>query len=328
MAQPPDPLTRRGLLAAAALALPLPALAQPFPSRPLRLVVPFPAGGATDALARVIAAAMSGPLGQTVAVENRAGAAGALGAEAVARAPADGHSFLMSTTSTHAVLPALSPRLPYDARRDFASIGLVATATNILIASPRLAAGSVAELIALAKAQPGTLNFASSGTGTITHLIGELFRLRAGIAVEHVPFRGGVQSVPGLIDGSISYLFDSVVWSLPLIREGRIKGLAVTSPRRSPLAPEMPTVAESGLPGFEGDTWFGLSAPAATPAPALARLAEALAAALAAPGTAEALARFGAEPPASPAPAAFDALIEADIAKWGAVAREAGVRME
>lgn len=325
--------TRRLILAASpALAAPIvaPGLAraQAFPDRPLRLVVPFPAGGATDALARVIAAAMSAPLGQAVAVENRAGAAGALGAEAVARAAPDGHTMLMATTSTHAVLPALSPRLSYDARRDFASVGLVGTATNILIASPRMAANSVGDLVALAKARPGTLNFASSGTGTITHLIGELFRLRAGIQVEHVPFRGGVQSVPGLIDGSISFLFDSVVWSLPLIREGRIKGLAVTASRRSALAPEMPTVAESGLPGFEGDTWFGLSAPAATPAPSLAKLSDALAAALAAPGTNDALARFGAEPPASPSPAAFDTLIAADITKWGGVAREAGVRLE
>jgi tripartite-type tricarboxylate transporter receptor subunit TctC len=325
-----DMLIRRAALAAlpGLLALARPALAQgTFPDRPLRLVVPFPAGGATDALARVIAQAMAPALGQPVAVENRAGAAGAIGAEAVARAVPDGHSFLMSTSSTHAVLPAVQPRMPYDAEKDFASIGLVATATNILIASPKLAANNVAELIALAKSRPGTLNFASSGTGTVTHLIGEMFRMRAGIQVEHVPFRGGVQSVPGLVDGSIQFLFDSVVWSLPLIREGRIKGLAVTSSRRSALAPDMPTVAESGLPGFEGDTWFGLSAPGGTPPAALAKLSGALEA-LRAPGTAEALARFGAEPAADASPGAFDALIAADKAKWGAVVREAGVKVE
>jgi tripartite-type tricarboxylate transporter receptor subunit TctC len=326
-----DMLIRRAALAAlpGLLALARPALAQgTFPDRSLRLVVPFPAGGATDALARVIAQAMTAALGQPVAVENRAGAAGAIGAEAVARAAPDGHSFLMSTSSTHAVLPAVQPRMPYDAEKDFASIGLVATATNILIASPKLPANSVAELIALAKSRPGTLNFASSGTGTVTHLIGEMFRMRAGIQVEHVPFRGGVQSVPGLVDGSIQFLFDSVVWSLPLIREGRIKGLAVTSSRRSALAPDMPTVAESGLPGFEGDTWFGLSAPAGTPPAALAKLSGALQAALRAPGTAEALARFGAEPAADASPGAFDALIAADKAKWGAVVREAGAKVE
>jgi tripartite-type tricarboxylate transporter receptor subunit TctC len=326
-----DMLIRRAALAAlpGLLALARPALAQDtFPDRPLRLVVPFPAGGATDALARVIAQAMAPALGQPVAVENRAGAAGAIGAEAVARAVPDGHSFLMSTSSTHAVLPAVQPRMPYDAEKDFASIGLVATATNILIASPKLAANNVAELIALAKSRPGALNFASSGTGTVTHLIGEMFRMRAGIQVEHVPFRGGVQSVPGLVDGSIQYLFDSVVWSLPLIREGRIKGLAVTASRRSTLAPDMPTVAESGLPGFEGDTWFGLSAPAGTPPAALAKLSGALQAALRTPGTAEALARFGAEPAADASSGAFDALIAADKAKWGAVVREAGVKVE
>jgi tripartite-type tricarboxylate transporter receptor subunit TctC len=324
-------LIRRAALAAlpGLLALARPALAQgTFPDRPLRLVVPFPAGGATDALARVIAQAMTPALGQSVAVENRAGAAGAIGAEAVARAAPDGHSFLMSTSSTHAVLPAVQPRMPYDAEKDFASIGLVATATNILIASPKLPANNVAELIALAKSRPGTLNFASSGTGTVTHLIGEMFRMRAGIQVEHVPFRGGVQAVPGLVDGSIQFLFDSVVWSLPLIREGRIRGLAVTASRRSALAPDMPTVSESGLPGFEGDTWFGLSAPAGTPPAALAKLSGALQAALRAPGTAEALARFGAEPAADASPGAFDALIAADKAKWGAVVREAGVKVE
>jgi tripartite-type tricarboxylate transporter receptor subunit TctC len=326
-----DMLIRRAALAAlpGLLALARPALAQgTFPDRPLRLVVPFPAGGATDALARVIAQAMTPALGQPVAVENRAGAAGAIGAEAVARAAPDGHSFLMSTSSTHAVLPAVQPRMPYDAEKDFASIGLVATATNILIASPKLPANNVAELIALAKSRPGTLNFASSGTGTVTHLIGEMFRMRAGIQVEHVPFRGGVQAVPGLVDGSIQFLFDSVVWSLPLIREGRIRGLAVTASRRSALAPDMPTVSESGLSGFEGDTWFGLSAPAGTPPAALAKLSGALQAALRAPGTAEALARFGAEPAADASPGAFDALIAADKAKWGAVVREAGVKVE
>jgi tripartite-type tricarboxylate transporter receptor subunit TctC len=314
------------------LALALPALAfapraLAFPDRPVRLVVPFPAGGATDAIARSLAEGMAPLLGQPVVVENRAGAGGAIGAEAVARAAPDGHTVLMATTSTHAVLPALQPRLPYDPERDMAPVGLVATATNILIASPRLPANGVAELIALAKARPGALNFASSGTGTITHLIGELFRLRAGIQVEHVPFRGGVQAVPQLVDGQVQYLFDSVVWSLPMIREGRLKGLAVTASRRSALAPDMPTVAESGLPGFEGDTWFGLSVPAATPPQAVARLADALAGALRG-GTAATFARFGAEPPADASPAFFGALTRTEREKWGGVIRDAGVKPE
>lgn len=313
----------------AALALPLAALAAPalaFPDRPPRIVVPFPAGGATDAIARALAQAMAGPLGQQVVVETRAGAGGAIGAEAVARAQPDGHTLLLATTSTHAVLPALQPRLPYDAERDFAPIGLVATATNILIASPRLAATTVAELIAEARARPGQLNFASSGIGTITHLIGEMFRLRAGIRVEHVPFRGGVQAVPALAAGEVHYLFDSVVWSLPMIREGRIKGLAVTARARSALAPDLPTVAEAGLPGFEADTWFALAATGGTPAPAQARLAAALAEAMAQPALRETLARFGAEPAPDATPGALAALIPAERAKWGAVIREAGVQ--
>lgn len=309
---------------ALAIALAAPALA--FPERPPRLVIPFPAGGATDAIARALAQAMAGPLGQAMVVENRAGAAGAIGAEAVARAAPDGHTLLLATTSTHAVLPELQPRLAYDPARDFAPVGLVATATNILIAAPSLPAATPAELIALARARPGRLNFASSGTGTITHLIGEMFRLRAGVAVEHVPFRGGVQAVPGLIAGEVHYLFDSVVWSLPMIREGRLKGLAVTARARSALAPELPTVAESGLPGFEGDTWFALMAPAGTPPAALARLEAALATAL--PGLAEPFARFGAEAPADPSATGLASLVAAERAKWGAVIRQAGVQPE
>jgi tripartite-type tricarboxylate transporter receptor subunit TctC len=230
-------------------------------------------------------------------------------------------------TSTHAVLPTANPKLGYDAVRDFAPIGLVARAPNVLIASPSLPAASVGDLVALAKARPGTVNFASSGNGTITHLIGEMFRAQAGIQVVHIPYRTGVQAVPDVMAGGVAYLFDSIVWSLPQIRAGKLKGLAVTSLARSPLAPEIPTVAESGLPGFEGVTWFGLVAPAGTPRAALDRLGAELRRALEAADVREQLARQGAEA-AYTTPEAFAALIRADTAKWARVIREAGVKFD
>jgi tripartite-type tricarboxylate transporter receptor subunit TctC len=218
------------------------ASAQQWPTRPVTLIVPFAAGGATDAIARALAQRMSEGLGQQVVVENRAGAAGALGAQAAAKAAPDGHTILMATTSTHVILPLTQTNLGYDAQKDFAPIGMVATAPNILIASPKLSANSIPELIAYAKANPGKVNFASSGQGTITHLIGELFNIQAGIQAVHVPYKTGVQSFAELNDGQVHFLFDSIVWSLPQIRAGKLKGLGITSAQRSSLAPDLPSL--------------------------------------------------------------------------------------
>ncbi len=257
---------------------------------------------------------------------NRTGAAGAIGANAVAKAAPDGYTILMATTSTHAILPLTQDNLEYNPAKDFAEIGLVAIAPNILIVSPKVPANSVAELIAFAKQNPDKINFGSSGQGTITHLIGELFVLQAGIQAVHVPYKSGVQSFTDLSDGRVQFLFDSIVWSLPQIRAGKLKGLGITSAKRSQLAPDMPTIAKSGLPNFEGRTWFGLSAPAHTSDMVLARLQTELKAALADKELAERLAVLGAEP-AFLSGADFEKMIGEDIEKWRSVISRAGVQM-
>lgn len=269
---------------------------------------------------------MSQGLGQQLVVENRAGAAGAIGAGAVAKALPDGYTILMSTTSTHEIVPLTQRNLGYDPVKDFNAIGLVAVAPNVLIVSPKVPANTVAELIAYAKANAGKINFASSGQGTITHLIGELFVMQAGIEAQHVPYKTGVQSFTELSEGQVHFLFDSIVWSLPQIRAGKLKGLGITSTKRSQLAPEMPTIAESGLPGFEGTTWFGLSAPARTPEAALERLQSELEKALADTQLVEQLAVLGAEP-AFMNRRDFEQLIAQDTVKWSGVISKAGLQI-
>ena len=304
------------------------AWAQTFPAKPLRIVLPFGAGGATDTIARSLGQKLSEGLGQAVVIDNRPGAGGAIATEAVARAPADGYTLLMATSSTHAILPSLNPKLSYDPVKDFAAVGLVARAPNILIVSPTVKASSVRELVDAAR--PGTFAFASSGSGTINHLIGEMFIAAVGTKATHVPYKTGVQAVPDLLSGQVAFMFDSIVWTLPQIRAGKLRGLAITSDKRSPLAPELPTVAESGiaaLAGFDGTTWFGLMAPAATAGPILTRLHAELQQALASPDLRDRLTSQGAE--AAPGSRdAFAALIRADTQKWANVIRAAGVKLE
>ena len=305
----------------------LPANAQTWPTRQIRIVLPFAAGGSTDVIARTVGQRLSETLGQPVVIDNRPGAAGAIATDHVAKAAPDGYTVLMATTSTHSILPVLNPKLPYEPNQDFALVSLVARAPNILIASPTLPAANVAELIALAKSKPGAFTFASSGTGTITHLIGELFKSSSGIQAAHAPYKTGVQAVPDVVSGQIAWLFDSIVWSLPQIRAGKLKGLAITSRARSPLAPDLPTVAEYGLPGFEGVTWFCLVAPAATPQNVVARLNGELNRILTATEMKDKLAAQGAEAAAG-TPEEFARLVRDDAAKWGRVIRETGVKIE
>jgi len=299
--------------------------AQPYPNQGVRLVVPFAAGGSTDAIARIVAEKLTESLGRQVLVDNKPGAAGAIGADNVAKSKPDGYTLLLATTSTHAVLPVLNPALPY-AQKDFAAIFLLARAPNVLAASPGLKANNVKELIAQARSQPGKLSFASSGTGTITHLVGERFRAEAGIDVVHVPYKTGVQAMTDLVSGQVSYVFDSIVWTLPQIRAGKLKGLAVTTLNRSPLAPELPTVAET-LPGFEGITWFGLVAPAGTSAEIVGRLNADVRKALQEESVKERFGKQGIEP-AQGSPEDFNALIQADSAKWRDIIRKTGVKIE
>ncbi len=303
------------------------AMAQEFPNRPVKLVLPFATGGSTDAIARMVGQKMAESLGQPVVVENRPGAAGAIASQQVAGAAGDGYTILMATTSTHAILPVVNSKLAYDAVKDFAPIGLVARAPNLLIASPALGVTGVADLVAKARANPGTMSFASSGSGTITHLVGELFKSSAGIDAVHVPYKTGVQALPDVISGQIAFQFDSIVWTLPQVRSGKINGLAVTGRERSAMAPELPTVAESGLPDFEGVTWFAFVAPAATPTATVARLNRELNKALQAADLREKLAAQGAEP-APGTPEDLARLMREDTIKWGKVIKDAGVKVE
>lgn len=314
------------LLAASALLLGAAgARAQAYPDKPIRLVVPFAAGGSTDTIGRALALKLQELLKQTVVVENKPGAAGGIGSGYVAQAAPDGYTLLLCTTSTHAVLPHLNDKLSYDAQKQFAPVALIAKAPNVLMVSPKIPAKSVTELIELARKKPGTLNFASSGNGTITHLIGEMFAASANIQAVHVPYKTGVQALPDITSGDIAFSFDSITWALPQDKAGRVRALAVTSPNRSSLAPELPTVAESGLPGFEGMTWFGIAAPAGTPPAVVEKLSGRIAAALNSADLKSQLQAQGVEPDYMDAPA-FDAFIRKESAHWGNLIGKLGVK--
>jgi tripartite-type tricarboxylate transporter receptor subunit TctC len=316
------------LLVAFTLALPSPAPGQT-PGRTITIVVPFTPGTGPDILARTIGEEIQRRWNQPVVVDNKPGASGNIGTQIVARAAPDGHTLLMATSSTHVILPLVQGRaaLGYDAIADFTPISIIGTVPNILIASPSLPVTNVAELVAYAKAHPGELFFSSSGTGTITHLIGELFKARTGIDVQHVPYRGGNQSAVDLMQGRVGFLFDNIVWSLPLIREGRLRGLGITTQERSRLAPDMPTIAESGLPGFEAVTWVGLVGPARMPDAAVQRIAAELATLRNDPALARRFADFGSEGVFS-RPEEMRALIAAETESWGNLISQAGVRIQ
>jgi tripartite-type tricarboxylate transporter receptor subunit TctC len=326
---------RNGFLLAAlsncaALLAPAPTSAQTWPTRAVTLVVPFAPGSGTDAIARVLSEKLAARLGQPVVVENKAGAASAIGTAYVAKAPADGYTLLMTTNSAQVILPLTQPAgaLNYDPARDFVPIGLTAVLPNILIVSPKVPADNVADFIRYAKERPGQMSFASSGIGAITHLIGELFNARAGISAVHVPYRTGVQAAPDVMEGRIHYQFDNIIWSLPMIRTGQLKGLAITTRQRSPLAPGIPTLAESGVPGFEGISWLGLVAPARTPDAAIAKLNTDLAAVLAEPDVVTKMAATGAEPPTAKGPEGYRALLAEDTARWKAIFAEGKIKLQ
>jgi tripartite-type tricarboxylate transporter receptor subunit TctC len=297
-----------------------------YPAKAVRMVIPFPPGGATDIVGRVVAQKLSERWGQPGVGENRPGAGGTIGSEAVAKSAPDGYSLLIATTSTHAVGPVLQ-KLPYDALADFTAITLLAHSPNVLVVSPQLGAASVRELIAAAKAKPGSLSFASSGNGTITHLTGELFRLMAGVDLLHVPYKGTALSIPDLAGNRVSMLFDNIVSAQPHIRSGAVKPLAVTTAKRAALMPELPTMAESGVPGFESSAWFGLFGPAGLAGDIRKRVHEAALAALNAPDARERLLAAGADP-AGDAAEDFVRQIRADMARWAGVVKAANVKLQ
>ena len=301
--------------------------AQAYPSKPIRLIIPFPPGGATDIIGRTLAQKLSTQLGQTVIVDNKPGAGGTLGSNEAAKAAPDGYTLLLATTSTHSIAPSLYKNIPYSVEKDFAPISEVATATNVLIVTPNLPVSNVAELVLLAKSKPDALNFASSGNGTIVHLQSELFKLVAGVQLTHVPYKGTALAIPDLISGQTQMLFDSLVSALPHIKGGKVKALAVTSTKRTPLLPNVPTVIESGLPGYEVNTYFGLFAPSGTPREILQRLQREAAAAVQSPEVKERFAGQGAEPVGG-TPEALSALIRAETAKWKRVIEAGQIKVD
>lgn len=316
-------IARRPLLAAA-LAAPAVARAQPWPSRPVRLVVPFPPGGSTDLLARRLAERFSTTLGQSVVVENRPGAGGTTGSDVVAKAAPDGHTLLMGVTGTHGVAPSLYPALPYQPLRDFAPVSLVVRAPLVLVVHPAVPARTLAEFTAAAKAAPASITYGTPGNGTSMHLTGVMYDLAAGTQLVHVPYRGSAAALNDLVAGTLKTMFGDLLVVLPQIRAGTIRAIAVTSAARNPLLPEVPTFAEAGLPGFEALSWQGLFAPAGTPEPVVERLSAETRAALELPEIREFFSAQGFLVGGS-TPAAFRALVAAEIAKWGRVVREGRV---
>ena len=298
-----------------------------YPSKPLRLVSPFPPGGVVDTVSRVVAQKLSESLGQPVVVENKVGAGGNIAAEFVSKAPPDGYTLLMGSIATHAINLSLYSRMPYDAERDFLPVSLAATNTNLVVVNPSFPAGSIAELIVYAKANPGKLNYGTAGAGTAQHLAGELFKTTAGIDMVHVPYKGAAPAINDLLAGQIPLMFVDISISLPHVRAGRLRALAVTAGKRIPQLPEVPTVADSGLPGFEVNAWFGVFVPAGTPREIVNRLNADMVRGLAAPEVRERLVALGVEPVTN-TPEQFAAFVKSEITKWGRIVRISGAKAD
>ena len=323
-------LARLGALATIAAAMAtaaMPTAAQSFPSKPIRLVVPFPTGGPLDASARLIGQKLTEAWGQTVVVDNRPGAGGNIGADLVAKSAPDGYTVVMGALSTHAVNPHLFPKMPYDAVKDFAPITLVAITPNVLVVNPSLPVNSVKELIAYAKAHPGKLSFGSGSNGSAGHLAGELFKIDTGVDMVHVPFKGGAPATQALLAGDTQLMFDNLANATPQVKAGKLKALAVTTAQRSRLAPELPTMAEAGLAGFDISTWYGLLAPAGTPRDVIAKWNAEVTRILNAPDVREKLMAQGAEP-APDTPEQFAQFIAQELAKYQRIVKASGAKVD
>ena len=323
-----DAARRLACAALLALAVVLPGLAQAqYPDKPIRLVVPFPAGGGADNLARIIMPRVAQALGRPIVIDNRPGAGGNVGAEIVARAAPDGYTLLYGTNGTHSINQALYGNLGFDPVKDFAPVSRMTVIAALLFVHPALPVQSVQELIRYARAHPGQVTFASAGNGTTSHLAGELFKTMAGVDIVHIPYRGGAAAAADVMGGQVAMMIDVMPNAYPIVRGGRVRGLAVTTAQRVPSAPELPTIAESGLPGFEVSAWDGVLAPAGTPAPIIERLNAAIREALNEPQVNDALRAAGAQPiPGSPAD--FARHIAESTERWGKVVRQSGARVD
>jgi tripartite-type tricarboxylate transporter receptor subunit TctC len=315
-----------GLLAAA-FALPQESPAQTYPSKPIRIIVPFPAGGIADVFARILGAKFNEAWGQPVVVENRAGAGGNIGAEAVAKAPADGYTLVMGNVGTHAVNASLFRNLPYDPVRDFTPVALVMEAESLLAVHPAVGANTPAELIALARANPGKLTFGSAGPGTAGHLAGELFKSMARVDMAHIPYKGSVPAITDLLAGQTSMVFATMPTVLPHVKAGKLKGLAVLGLQRSAAAPEIPTLDESGLKGFEVNNWIGIFGPAGMPRDVTLKLNGEILTVMRTPDVQKRLLTEGARFTAA-TPEQFAAFVASEAAKWGKLIREVGVKVD
>ncbi len=300
--------------------------AQSYPTKPIRLIVPFPAGGATDLFARSLTQKLGERLGQSVVVDNKPGAGGTLGSDLAAKATADGYTLLLSTTSTHSIGPNLNPKIPYDAMRDFTPIGQVGKAPSIMLVPNSSPAKTVKEWIDYARQNPGRLNYASSGNGTIVQLTAELFKSQANLFVVHIPYKGTALAIPDLVSGKVDVLFDSLPTGLPHVRDGRLRALGVTSAKRTPLAPDLPPISDV-LPGYESTTWFGLFGPKGLPPEVVSRVNTAANQVLKDPEVVDKLTRLGIEPIGG-TPAQFSTLLTTELAKWKKIITERKITLE
>ncbi len=298
-----------------------------FPTKPIRIIIGFPPGGATDILGRDFAAKLSDELKQQVIIENKPGAGGTIGADLTAKAAPDGYTLTVGTTSNHSIAPSLYKKLPYDPVKDFAPITMLAVSQNVVVINPSLPINNIKELVAYAKANPGKMNYGSSGNGTISHLTGEMFNTLSGTEIQHIPYKGSALVFPDLLSGQISMMYDSTISVGALIKSGKVKALAMTGARRSKQMPELPTVAESGYAGFDSSNFFGFFAPAGTPKDIIDKLFTASVKALASPDLQERFASQGAEVVANK-PAEAMAMVKADIAKWADVQKKSGAKID
>ena len=314
-------------LALAAACIPATAVAQSYPARAVRMLVPFPPGGPNDILARVLAQKMSESAGQQFVVDNRGGAGGIIGTEMAAKAAPDGYTILLSGTAALSINPSLHAKLPYDPVKDFTPISLIATAPSILVSHPSLPVRTVKDVIALAKQKPGQLNYASAGIGTPPHLAGELFNNLAGVKMTHVPYKGGGPALVDLLSGHVQLYFSGISSALPMVKENKLKPIAVTSAKRTAVMPEMPTIAESGLKGYEVGNWYAILGPTGMQAEVVRRLNSEIVKALASADMRKRLEELGADPVGS-TPEQLAAYMNVEIAKWAKVIKSASIKAE